>query len=354
MADLSSLMRIAPTTAASFIGASHRSEQQDAELKRMELEHLIRQRLSEDQRKSELHPFELDKIGLANQTSRAALPGVGATAESLMLDAEKKRATQASGIAATNFENNNTVRQGALGQLESIAAEVEGSEGVERHLKLNQAFERLQVPPQVREGLTGIFNNIPASQLPNFMRQLNSQLMRNTPEYAKTMDQEREQQRGATQRQGMANASAQEVAKIGARKKEADLGNIEQQLGTMIQLAGQKGARALHSALVYAETVALRNGMTEQASTYAEAAQRIRPQAEAEISNTAARPGEVDPAQLAGMPTNPNRSIAPGGTPPPTPQPKVQSISDLQKLYPGVPAEKLKEAYKKKFGVDIK
>lgn len=35
-------------------------------------------------------------------------------------------------------------------------------------------------------------------------------------------------------------------------------------------------------------------------------------------------------------------------------QGRPQSLADLQKLYPGVPPEKLKEAFKKKFGIDIK
>lgn len=34
-------------------------------------------------------------------------------------------------------------------------------------------------------------------------------------------------------------------------------------------------------------------------------------------------------------------------------QPQAHSLSDVQKMYPGIPAEKLKEVYKKKFGVDL-
>lgn len=34
--------------------------------------------------------------------------------------------------------------------------------------------------------------------------------------------------------------------------------------------------------------------------------------------------------------------------------PKTSSLADVQRMYPGVPADKLKEAYKRKFGVDLK
>lgn len=36
------------------------------------------------------------------------------------------------------------------------------------------------------------------------------------------------------------------------------------------------------------------------------------------------------------------------------PKPAEHGLADVQKMYPGIPAEKLKEVYKKKFGVDLK
>jgi hypothetical protein len=62
-------------------------------------------------------------------------------------------------------------------------------------------------------------------------------------------------------------------------------------------------------------------------------------------------------------PQNPLRTPQPGmPIPNPTVQPSTgspaqqrpQTLADLQKLYPGVPPEKLREAYKKKFGIDLK
>ena len=42
-----------------------------------------------------------------------------------------------------------------------------------------------------------------------------------------------------------------------------------------------------------------------------------------------------------------------GQSKPQTPTQKPATLADVQKMYPGVPADKLKEAYKRKFGVDL-
>ena len=54
--------------------------------------------------------------------------------------------------------------------------------------------------------------------------------------------------------------------------------------------------------------------------------------------------------------TMPNTAPAPVQVGPRAQQPQAPAggLADVQKMYPGVPAEKLKEAYKKKFGVDLK
>lgn len=56
---------------------------------------------------------------------------------------------------------------------------------------------------------------------------------------------------------------------------------------------------------------------------------------------------------LPAAPTLGNNPVVQPSTGSPA-QSRPQSLADLQKLYPGVPPEKLKEAFKKKFGVDIK
>lgn len=69
----------------------------------------------------------------------------------------------------------------------------------------------------------------------------------------------------------------------------------------------------------------------------------------------------IDPSVAPGVLTTPpepqnplrnNPNAAPSSGSPA--QNRPQTLADLQKLYPGVPPEKLKEAYKKKFGIDLK
>lgn len=63
--------------------------------------------------------------------------------------------------------------------------------------------------------------------------------------------------------------------------------------------------------------------------------------------------GKPDVASAAGLPTVPQREApTPPGQAPRQAKPPA-SLSEVQKLYPGVPPERLREAYKKKFGVEL-
>lgn len=68
--------------------------------------------------------------------------------------------------------------------------------------------------------------------------------------------------------------------------------------------------------------------------------------------------GKPDVSQM-GVPTQQVQPVIPQQVGPAHMDPRAsrgtvqRSLSDVQKMYPGVPPEKLKEAYKKKFGVDL-
>lgn len=78
----------------------------------------------------------------------------------------------------------------------------------------------------------------------------------------------------------------------------------------------------------------------------------------------AGQAGKVDVGAVTGMPTQPPaptpQLTVPGASPPiqnnplaASPKPAIKSVKDLSAMYPGVPPAKLKELYKKKFGVDL-
>ena len=58
--------------------------------------------------------------------------------------------------------------------------------------------------------------------------------------------------------------------------------------------------------------------------------------------------GKIDIGKQTGIPT---RQVPPAAGAKPTSQ--KHSLSEVQKMYPGVPPEKIREAYKQKFGVDL-
>lgn len=112
-----------------------------------------------------------------------------------------------------------------------------------------------------------------------------------------------------------------------------------------------KSARDKHSSLV-AEARKIMADSPEEAQKMLAMAEDIRPQAEAEIATV--KPGGIATGAVTGLPTNPSPQIAPpSGSVDPKKTQGVKSLADLQGMYPGVPPAKLKELYKKKFGVDL-
>lgn len=111
-----------------------------------------------------------------------------------------------------------------------------------------------------------------------------------------------------------------------------------------------QSAKARHAALTDAAT---KFAMTDpdKAAYFQARADAVRPQAEAEINN---RPAGIDVPAATGLPQAPRASIAAPSAPAAAPKNAPSNLADVSKMYPGVPAEKLREAYKKKFGVDLK
>lgn len=66
--------------------------------------------------------------------------------------------------------------------------------------------------------------------------------------------------------------------------------------------------------------------------------------------------GKPDTGAITGLPTvQPRPSpVAPGQQPSQQPAPAAPSLADVQRMYPGVDPQLLKEKYKSKFGVDLK
>lgn len=106
------------------------------------------------------------------------------------------------------------------------------------------------------------------------------------------------------------------------------------------------GARALEAEA---------SGDLEQAQLYRQAASQFESLAVTVKPDSNAGKMAIDP-NTGTIGQRPARAPTFGGQPPaPAPaKPPTQSLADVQKMYPGVPADKIREAYKRKFGVDLK
>lgn len=92
MSDLSAMFQAAPSTAAFMMGQNHSLEQQVQQM-RMQAEQARMQQLAQEMRmRQEEQPYNLEKLSLANQTSRAQLGGHQGTSDQAQLTAQKMRA----------------------------------------------------------------------------------------------------------------------------------------------------------------------------------------------------------------------------------------------------------------------
>jgi hypothetical protein len=139
-------------------------------------------------------------------------------------------------------------------------------------------------------------------------------------------------------------------SRIEAAKRAAEAKNTPVSFWTNLQKM-KKASEKYNSLNAEAARKQSLNPNDPEIPTLRAMAAEIQPQAEAELAAAnAQKPGSVDLSRLPNgrIPVVPPRSIEP----PKAPQ-QPSTLADVQKMYPGVPPEKLREAYKKKFGVDL-
>ena len=147
-------------------------------------------------------------------------------------------------------------------------------------------------------------------------------------------------------------ANAKALVGVRAAAKESSVKGVQDVYAAVQsgKVSPDKAAAAFGAAALQAEA----QGDAEQAAVYRNAAAQME-----QLSITTKpdmRAGKPDLGGT-GMATVPPR--APTFTPGPAPATKptqapTASFAEVQKQYPGVPADKLREAYKRKFGVDLK
>lgn len=351
--DLSTLMGVAPYAGAFLTGQSNAISNDTERMRQAELEQLISSRQGQEQRLQGREPFELDKLRLGNDTTSAQLPGVRALSDLQRTNADKAAGTLQSDIAAKNFSNEDEMLKSLASQFGVYGKQLESVSDVEKPAAFASLLARSGAPKHLQDALVQQFSKVPPAQLSSQLSQVGEAMLAANPEFART---ELQTSAGLIQHREQIEANKQ-IAQAGLDSGRYDRKKIEEAGADYWekQVAKAQGARGRHAAAVAAASWFLQNGISEKAQQYTAMAEQLRPQAEREIAAMNPKPGEVNVGAVAGVPTNQPESIAPpqaGASAPAADKP--QSLSDLQKLYPGVPPAKLKEAFKKKFGVDLK
>lgn len=317
----------------------------------MELAELMAQRRSAEQRLSQAAPLDLEAKRLANQRSSAELPGLIATSESTKLDTDKKRATQDSSIAATNYENRNKTFRTAMTQIGALADDVSQAPGVERHTRLRDGIvNRLGVQGPDADRLMEHFSRFNPEQLPKEMKRIAKALVENDPQYVREMDKERMQQEGADRRQRMSISSQERM-----EQNRIDAGKYnrgKQAVGIEDQVRKARNAGQAAEILESAAFEALANNDMQAASGYAQRAKAARARYAEDAANRGLARPDVDLSQF-GLGTTPspgsNAPIGPqGATPPasaPAPQGRIR-VRDKNGKVGTIPAAQLEQAMK--------
>ena len=179
------------------------------------------------------------------------------------------------------------------------------------------------------------------------LEQLMPEMRKARATHADVMEKEREQGRARLEaikaQTGSAERMQRESIDAGRWKPKGGSASLSiQERVAQGKMSAQQAAVALHAAAEFAED-------PEKAQRYEAMAQQYEQQ---DINRASAgKVGGIDLPAVANLPAVAAKPSAYGPTSPATkPQ---HSLSTVQQQYPGVPAEKLKELYKKKFGVDL-
>ena len=319
MNDLASLMRIAPTTAASFMGTNQAQEEQMANARRMELEQLMQQRQQTAQFNAAKQPFELEQLRLGNATTAAQLPGIQGDSALKQTNATKAAGTLQTDIDAGNTANVAKALTTVSTSLGNMSGALDNVSDIEKPRKFQELVSSLDMPPQMKQLIMQRYSTVSPAELQATMQADARRIMQNTPAFQQATEVQRMQNAGELERTQLTSKTQKEIeaARIAAGKydRRKQIGDVTQQLDGMVQAALKKGARSGHAAALAAAEMANRANLPELAAKYTAVAEQIRNQAEAEISNLTPVPGKVDPSALTGgsIPVNPSKSIAPGG-----------------------------------------
>lgn len=348
-----------PGIGAYWAGQRERQDQEQNQAKLMELQQLIKSREQEAAVAQQKLPFELEKLRLDNEQAQVQMPGFTADAQGKVLKTDRERATQDSSIKATNAENifktdsNKAKKVGAMaeaftqfGPLLKQLPDAPGARANALRTLMGQSGYSLDTPEG--QAFAKILESTPSAQLPDTLISMGEQLIKMTGPYI--------------QATSVANINKDAQKEIAADNRAAQIQMNNDRINASNQRAVSKGQSTANDIVskVQAGKLSYEKAATafevmssmeedpEKKQQYAEMAKKFE-QANLNAKNATAQ-GKPDMSG-AGIATQTVTPALGGGAAPAAP--KKNSLADVQKMYPGIPADKLKDAYKKKFGVDL-
>lgn len=357
MTDLSQLL--GPGTAALWAGQNQRLEQEksmaDAERVKMEIEKL-RQRQAFD---SQQNPLLLEQQRLTNAGLEAGLPGITADAASKGIDVRKKKATFDSDVYREQLDNlfkgdeARAKRTKMFGDtfvsFAPLLAQIPDAPGA-RINALKSLMQQAGIPVDGEAGraFASVLANTPTAQLPETLQRMGTNMVEMSAPYLQATGVAKINKEAQEQIAAGNNATQIKVANIQAEARKAAASGKAKAVDIVEQV--KAGKLSFEKAAVAFDVMAAMSDDPEEKAKYQDLAQRY--EAANLAPKTAGQTGKVD-LDAQGIPTTqPKLALtSPQGN---KPTPKVNSLADVQKMYPGVPADKLREAYKNKFGVELK
>lgn len=359
MADLSQLFKHAPVTAGWMLGGQVADQSAKAKLDReqMGLQNLTSQQTYDFNQQN--NPLKLENNRLGNQTLEAQLPGVRANSDSLGYKARLEAGTLESSIGAGNAKNAGVV-QGEAGKTEAARLKV-FDDALPMLESVQDSRMRMQILAEAAKrngfdpddpGFQKIAAGIAAN--PQGYAKIRAELARRqavqSPDYVK----EQLQEDGRNRRHGQTLAQNQKLEEMrieaGKYTKAGAAANFHKIL--MSKMNAEQKVEALDSLAIVAEMANDNDTATKLRAYMASAEFRAIRAAEARKID----PTKLDMGAVTGLPINGRQAVPPpqpGNAPTPPPVPRVPSLVELQKAYPGKSAEELKARFKKTHGVDI-
>lgn len=346
MADLDSLMRVAPLVASGMIGQNQAQEQGMNSLRQQELAQLISSRLQDQSFKAQQQPYELDKLRLGNMNTQQDITTKDWTNK-------KTAATFDTDVDKTNTKNQMDAYKEVMQHLGSMSNAIQDNPNLPPHVAVSQALKDSGLSQGKTDALMKRYANVPADQLAKRLQEDSDKILRENSAYAQAYDTSALTNDAHILTTGMNNRSAQEVARINAQGKVDAAAEVSarRMMNVDQRIMAAKSARERHQILIDEATKADQAGATQDARLLLQRAEAIRPQAEAELAAIQQKPGQVDVGRMAGVPTTPQQSIAPpaagGLAPPPATQsgtPGRVSVIGPDGRRGTIPAEQLNQA----------